>query len=399
MTETVPVGSIRLYDSVAPDVVAGVYRVRSTLDIAAGGDTLAPPAAHDAYLQVDGPRFALSPADIAAVHPAPGSVGAFGQRLPHMALTRRTLPWERRFADGTPWLALLVVRAEEATLVDPQPLRLAVGEQHFATLAAAGAIDGDGDGPAVRVLLAHDAITQQSLLPKRRDLNLLAHVRQVNLADSDLAMGDDDGFFAVVVANRLPTIAGPYTACLVSLEGREILLSASAATPTPLVVLHSWAFEVGAGGLFEVLARGLDVDSLRLPSATPRGEPAVRLPRVDHDGAARPVTYRGPLRPAPVDPDAPVPAGDLGREAAAELGRLLGAADGRFLSDVVAWHRDLDRSEVAAATVAATGGGATSRRDRELADTSARLAHRRADPARIPRVARDLPHRAGGERR
>src|SRR5215217_2578656 len=127
MTETVPVGSMRLYDSAVPDVPAGVYRVRSSLDITAGGTLEAPPA-HDAYLEVDGPRFTLSPADVAAVHPPPGSIGAFGERLPHIALTRRTLPWERRFDDGTPWLVLLVVRDEEATVLPPQLLRTAVGD-------------------------------------------------------------------------------------------------------------------------------------------------------------------------------------------------------------------------------------------------------------------------------
>ena len=117
MTVTVPIGSIRLYDSVTPDVPAGVYRVRTSLDARDGSDALPPPLPHDAYVAVDGPRFVLSSADVAAVHPPAGSVGAFGERLPHVALSRRTLPWERRFDDGTPWLALLLVREEEATVL------------------------------------------------------------------------------------------------------------------------------------------------------------------------------------------------------------------------------------------------------------------------------------------
>lgn len=388
MTETVAVGSIRLHDSVIPDVAAGVYRVRSSLDLTSGGAALAAPPVHDAFLEVDGPRFTLSPTDVAAVHPAPGSIGAFGQRLPHLALTRRTLPWERRFDDGTPWLVLLVVRPDEASLLDPQPLRQAVGEQHFATLAAAGAIDGDG--PQVRVLLASDPITQAELLPVKRDVGLLTHVRQVNVADTELALGDDDGWFAVVVANRLPTQPGSYLACLVSLEKREALLSASAATPTPLVVLHSWEFEVGEGGLFEVIARGLDVDALTLPAAVARtSDPPVRLQRVDHEGGSHTVTYRGPLRAAPVDPDGPREPDDAGREAAAELGRLLGGADGRFLQDVVAWHRALDRAEVAAVTSAATGGPGPAQR-RSAAQAARRgLGRRPADPARVPRSVRE----------
>jgi hypothetical protein len=380
MTETVPIGSIRLYDSVVPDIAAGVYRVQSSLTIDADGDTLAAPPPHDAFLEVVGPRFTLSPTDVAAVHPAPGSIGAYGQRLPHIALTRRTLPWERRFADGTPWLVLLVVRPDEATLLAPRPLREAVGEQQFATLAAAA--DIDGDGPDVPILLAADPITQAGLLPVKADVGLLSHVRQVNVADTELAMDDDDGWFAVVAANRLPTEPGPYTACLVSMEGREALLSASAATPTPFVVLHSWEFEVGAGGLFEVIARGLDVDALALPGGA---DPPVRLRRVDHDGRSHAATYRGPLRAGPVDPARPPRADDVGRAAAAELGRLLGGADGRFLQEVVGWHRDIDRAEVAAANRAGVDGHPPP----GPAGVHDLLRGRRADPARIPDAVRE----------
>ena len=42
------------------------------------------------------------------------------------------------------------------------------------------------------------------VFPRKEDLELLAHVREVDLSDSELADGDDDGFLAVVIANRLP---------------------------------------------------------------------------------------------------------------------------------------------------------------------------------------------------
>lgn len=367
---TPPPGSMRLHDSVVPDVPGGVYRVRTSLDLAEDGTALDAPVAHDAFLEVTGPRFTLGPTDIAGVHPPPGSVGAFSQRLPHVTLTRRTLPWERRFADGTPWLALLLTRPEEAELLAPQPLREAVGEDHFAVLSAFGAIDGDG--PMVSVLVPSDPITQQDLLPHRRDVSLLTHVRQVNLADTELAGADDDGWFAVVVANRLPTLAGPYRASLVSLEGREVLLSASANEPTPFVVLHQWEFEVGEGGVFEVLARGFYVDALhRTPSPVGAGDPPQLFTRVDHDGQATSVPYSGPLR---AGPDAPVGPADTGVEAAATLGRLLGAADGRFLSEVVGWHREVDRAETAQVHRHVTGGGgARERLDALVAAAGARL--------------------------
>ena len=42
------------------------------------------------------------------------------------------------------------------------------------------------------------------VFPTKDDLPLLAHVREVDINDTELAIGDDDGFLAVVLANRLP---------------------------------------------------------------------------------------------------------------------------------------------------------------------------------------------------
>jgi hypothetical protein len=340
---------------------------------------------------VDGPRFVLSSADVAAVHPPAGSVGAFGERLPHIALSRRTLPWERRFDDGTPWLALLVVREEEATVLPPQPLRTAVGDALFDVLAAEGAIGGDG--PLVSVLLAESAITQAALLPRRRELSLLSHVRQVNLADSELAGADDDGWFAVVVANRLPTLSGKYRACLVSLEGREGLLEHSTTVPVPLVVLHHWGFEVGSGGVFEVLARQLDVGTLRLAGAAAGSvDPPVPLVRQLRDGTQTTVPYLGPLRERPAAGIGSQAQENVGLEVAAELGRLLGTADGHFLHDVVGWHRTQDRLDVAAASAlpdqADSGAPLRVRAARAGSTARTRLRRRVADPWRVPPAVR-----------
>jgi hypothetical protein len=67
------------------------------------------------------------------------------------------------------------------------------------------------------------------IMPTRKDVPLLAHAREVDINDTELMMGDDDGFLAVVIANRLP-LAGrapdgsevpvTYHACLVSLENQ-----------------------------------------------------------------------------------------------------------------------------------------------------------------------------------
>ena len=51
-------------------------------------------------------------------------------------------------------------------------------------------------------------------------------MREVDLNDTELALGDDDGFLAVIMANRLPQFdrvnCQPvrYMACLINLEGQ-----------------------------------------------------------------------------------------------------------------------------------------------------------------------------------
>ncbi len=179
------------------------------------------------------------------------------------------------------------------------------------------------------------------LFPSRRDIALLTHVRRVNLADTDLAGRDDDGWFAIVAANRLPTSAGAYTACLVSLEACETLWQSPLAAVPPLIVLHSWRFDVTPGGTFESLAAGLEVNLFGSRRGQQSLDPGTAISRAGRDGTASLASYRGPLVPTPPGQDAPADSTlpDISDDAAYELGRLLATADGRFTREILAWHR------------------------------------------------------------
>lgn len=343
-------GSIRLHDKVTPSLTAGIYRFRSGLDVrrtAQPGTAQPAPPEHLSHVQVGAPRLTLDATEVSAQHPPRDAVGAFGDRLPHVVLGRRTLPWERRLPDGTPWLALLVVRADEASLVTG-PLRTVVGDTVYNKLNAAEPVDGNRSVVGLR---AKDLTTFRALLPSRADVGLLTHVRQVNVADTALAGRDDDGWFAVVTANRLP-LAGAtpvtYTACLVSLEARDDAWSTTTGAAPTLLVLASWPFtSSGAGGTFEHLAAHLDLGAFGAP---PAGQPALvdgagalGLTGTRRDGTPTTMGYRSPLLGAAPDalPDGPA---DVTTDAAFELGRLLAAADGRFIREVVAWHRAADEA-------------------------------------------------------
>src|SRR5262249_32175308 len=66
------------------------------------------------HFTVAGERFELKPADVEAVFPPEGTLGDHSNVLPHIVLSRSTLPWERTVngehgrTNRVPWLALLL---------------------------------------------------------------------------------------------------------------------------------------------------------------------------------------------------------------------------------------------------------------------------------------------------
>ncbi|MFL5804865.1 MAG: hypothetical protein ACJ8CR_24365, partial [Roseiflexaceae bacterium] len=96
-----------------PGLLSGTYEIKVTQEVAGPGigDTFTTAR----QFTVAGERFTLQPADIYAVFPPDGSLGEHSNVLPHIALSRSTLPWEHS-ADGsrTPWLALLLFYEDES---------------------------------------------------------------------------------------------------------------------------------------------------------------------------------------------------------------------------------------------------------------------------------------------
>lgn len=374
-----PIGSMRLHDAVDPALDAGRYRITTRVDTR--DDARQFDAEHRKkvqHLEITGPRFTLEPGDIVSRHPPRDAVGGYGADLAHVVLGRRTLPWERQGLGAgaplrTPWLALLLLREDEAELEYDVPLGQVIGRDR----AARHFPDPDHRVSAVTVT----GPSPEELLPTHEELPLLAHAREVNVADTALAGRDDDGWFAVVVGNRV-AVGGEepgrrYLACLVSLEERDDLHDRRPDTSS-LVVLHSWRFtSTSGGGTFRQLIRG--ADRAVIGEADGDAERVGELGHVVLDGTDRdghPVrgAYRGPLVPRgvaePRPAEVPGPDGtvlpDQSLELARELGRLLGAADGRFLREVREWERaeviDGERRAVARAisgALAAVPGAAS----------------------------------------
>src|SRR6185436_9287563 len=111
----------------------------------------------------------------------------------------------------------------------------------------------------------------KKIFPCQEDLPLLAHVREVDVNDTELANGDDDGWLAVVLANRLPvfdTANGKpvrYMACLVNVEGQLAALP----PPLPPVQSFEWALAQDWSLLAQVDPRG--GPDQRVMRGAPRG--------------------------------------------------------------------------------------------------------------------------------
>jgi hypothetical protein len=209
------IGQFVLHSMANPPLKAGDYTLHGHTDTAGG-----PTADYDAHIRVTSPRFALPPDQMLSTFPPANSEGAYETRLPQIVLKRRTLPWERSAAPGdttTPWLALVVIAEGEATLSGDVPIAQCV--------TPGLTLQGPSD-VATGTYLSVTRTVVNKIFPTKPDVPLLCHVREVDVNDTELANGDDDGFLAVVMANRLPqydrTNDAPvrYLACLINLEGQ-----------------------------------------------------------------------------------------------------------------------------------------------------------------------------------
>ncbi|MGZ8377905.1 MAG: hypothetical protein ACXW0Z_11785 [Gemmatirosa sp.] len=238
-------GKFVLYTRIEPPLEAGDYRLTARQILAASG----PEGALDeddlriaelpTHFRVRSPRFQLPPDQVLSTYPPANSEGAYGMRLPQVVIKRRTLPWERLLSPtrrGTPWLALVLVAEGEA--------ELKTNEKVADCVSPGVVLDGAPDVEVGHTLVVRRSVVHK-IFPTQLDVPLLAHAREVDIHDTELMMGDDDGFLAVVIANRLPLPGKDargneapvkYLACLVNLEGQFERLLERAPEPAPFTL-------------------------------------------------------------------------------------------------------------------------------------------------------------------
>ncbi len=243
-----PVGSMYLYDNITPPLLDNSYQLSVVTNVTFDG-TQQPLEPATGFFNIEGPRFSLSATEVGAVFPPNNGHGGFDEVIPHVALLRRTLPWERVLTsqpsligtpkqaqgdppppDGpTPWLALLLFEEGEYQLNHNVPLQNAVPADVYKRLDPPAGITCDTVQASLGLV--------SSIMPSLEELTLLTHVRQVNVEDRELNSGSSDGWFSVVMSNRLPSPGAKYRACLVSLEERTDLVSANPPAVEQLITL------------------------------------------------------------------------------------------------------------------------------------------------------------------
>jgi hypothetical protein len=129
MTDPISTLNIEFIENHKPSLKSGEYTVNVEQTVLLkDSPKFDKPFSTNIKLAVFGERFSLQPQEIYASFPPAGSLGDWSTVLPHVVLSRSTLPWERspisENSDNQPWLALLLFTEEEYQGEKPDVLPL-----------------------------------------------------------------------------------------------------------------------------------------------------------------------------------------------------------------------------------------------------------------------------------
>lgn len=303
---SLPPAEIAFVDNQVPALPAGEYVVKVAQQVTGDGvDSTYP---HQQSMRVLGPHFALDAGSVHAMYPPGGSTADYTGSLASIVLNGSALPWVIRAVSGqdedgplvTPWLMLLLLTPEEIVLpatggaspTGVHPVSLAEYLTPGAGIAGPDftptqvqQFEADYPSGCTTLVVDIDAEAFTATAPTLAELPYLAHARDVDTDDGDLAGEDDDGFYSVVIGNRLARGSGSgiYIAHLVSVEGFSTRLPPltlpAGATRVRMVSLASWTFDGTPGnGNFAGLMAHIGVGTPILPTAQPADpSPAQKL--------------------------------------------------------------------------------------------------------------------------
>ena len=365
-----------------PQLQSGDYEISLTQKLTANGITEKNSFAATQSFRVEGPRFQLMPGDIEAVFPPDGSLGDHSNVLPHVILSRSTLPWERspyhspaslqdkpagegdEVHDPPPWLLLLVFTEEEK----PEPQVIPPGEDLQLCLDD----QKKADSPVCVIDVRSEVL--KPFVTSLEDLTLLAHVRRLVPSDENAAKlmsysEQEERERAVLIANRLPEPGRTSTVHLVSVEGRYNESGPfdcgkkEQKDKIRLVSLKSWRFAcISTEHTFAKMTKALhdNHSAFRIPDSGNEeanhflNDGFIPVRHALRQGGETLSWYRGPFVPGKVNDEPPLPVNaadallryhpavgmfDVSYAAAWELGRLMALQSPTFSVALYRWRR------------------------------------------------------------
>lgn len=229
---------------------------------------------------VAGERFTIPDKLVFNCFPQGGASGNFASVLPHVALTRSTLPLERISLPNsttTPWLWLFVYSEEDVAAQQVATLKNQALNKVFKSLqipaqqpVSTGVqapfiaqnlqLEPGEQGDSTVDLIQIDTSLLTEVFPSNSDLPLLYSVRE-NEVNGTITE------HALVIANRLPQPGTTNYACLLSLENRleapagqtapTNLLNAPVSGMASFICLHSWSFTCALDNSYQITDAGL----------------------------------------------------------------------------------------------------------------------------------------------
>ncbi len=220
---------------------------------------------------VSGERFSIEKKNISSCFPPPANTGNYASVLPHITLTRSTLPWERQGLSGNkelPWMWLFVyddhdIAAGHVKIKSDQALSAVFDIDNNTSPLIKEKITlepGEQNTDQVDLVQINGALLSQ-VFPSNDELQLLTSVRKNTV-------GTDVTELGICMANRMPDSGVKSYACLLSLEGRlqattgpspaalSNLESASTAGWNTFVSLHSWSFSCLDDNCYQITPKG-----------------------------------------------------------------------------------------------------------------------------------------------
>lgn len=367
-----------------PPVENGVFSVEVTQEV-----TTPEVASFQAQMDfhVNGAHFNLAAEEIQALYPEVNASGNYADCIGHITLKKKTYPWENSilpqklaFHDNlsdpevVPWLALICISMDENVSTKEIMIKeLFDNPNHTSNIFyPLKSMPSCTEKPEdiCRIIDLPLSLYDQ-VMPRENEIELLTHVKVVDLYDKCDDMVAMDGYFSVVVSNRfLPSGDDSLiksTLHLVSIEGFDGYLPEGSKhqeleryTSVRLVSLYSWdVFSMRKGEAdFRNIIKNIDSGPLAISAHDVLKRGHIPLRHMTRSGEETVSLYRGPLIPyLPIkeedsrkytadgrmiyDPEHGIM--DLSYSSAWQLGRLLILKDKSIAAALLRWKKENTR--------------------------------------------------------